>query len=212
VFAALTTIGVSAEVTFDTAPYTYNGKSGVTITGFNGLKVGETVTIPAEIDGKPVLALGLEGALECISGAENIGKLDLTKADNLKVINQYAFYYCKYLCGNEDTIKSATVEKVEKCAFDGCYSIEGIKLDNCITVGDYAFQAWYGTSEGYNPYNGELYKTTGYRSQLKKVDLPNCKTMGWGAFIQCRFLKRLICQSWSSFIGIRFFSVAALKL
>lgn len=71
VFGALTTIEVSA-VEFDTAPYEYDinydgnvgeDEKGVTITGFNNMGNLEIVTIPAEIDGKPVFALGLEGAL-----------------------------------------------------------------------------------------------------------------------------------------------------
>jgi len=191
VFAALTTIGVSA-VEFDTNYYEYNGEVGVTITGFNNLSDRELVTIPAEIDGKPVLALGLEGALECIPGAKNIVWLDLTKADNLKVINQYAFYYCTDLCGTyEYTIESNTVEKVEKSAFEGCDSIKGIKLDNCIAVGDYAFKAWYGEREYYDRSSKTCCTKLTYFSSLEKVDLPNCKTVGTGAFIHCESLKEV---------------------
>ena len=137
VFAALTTIGVSA-VEFNTSPYTYNGESGVTITGFNGLNGGETVTIPAEIDGKPVLALGLEGVVTTttIPGAEDIEALDLTQAYNLKVIEKHAFSMCYNIKG---TIESETVETVGEGAFAFCGQITSVNFPSCMTVEAGAF-------------------------------------------------------------------------
>jgi len=138
VFAALTTIGVSAEVTFDKSYYKYNGEEGVKIIGFNGLNDGETVTIPAELDGKPVLAIGLEGVVTTtnVPGAEHIGKLDLTQATNLKVILPHAFSTCYNIKG---TIESVTVEKIGECAFGFCAQITNINFPACMTVETGAF-------------------------------------------------------------------------
>jgi len=136
VFAALTTIGVSAEVTFDTNYYNYNGEDGVTITGFNNLSESETVVIPAEIDGRSVLAIGLEGSEPWhILGADKIGELDLTQATNLKVILPYAFFYSNIT----GTIESNTVEVVGEQAFRFCTKLRSFKASNLKAVGVAAF-------------------------------------------------------------------------
>lgn len=172
IFGALTAVGASA-VTFDTAPYTYEGESGVTITGFNGVSEGQTVTIPAEIDGQPVLALGLDGAMECIPGAGNIGTLDLSEAKYLKIIENTAFWFCSNING---TIQSDTVEKIEDNAFQGC-NIEILDLPVCTTIGSYAFY---------------------YCTSLKEVSLPECKSVALLAFADCQNLTDVVlaeCES-----------------
>ena len=138
VFGALTTIGASAEVTFDTSPYTYNGETGVTITGFNGLNRGETVTIPDEIDGKPVLAIGLPGVVTTtrIPGADKIGKLETTQTTNLKAILPFAFYYCDGLT----SFSAENLETVGDRAFWSCTRLTSFSAPNLETVGSSAFE------------------------------------------------------------------------
>ena len=147
-FAALTTIGVSAvddkEPPFSTSPYPYNDEDGVAIVGFNETAFDENgkVTIPAEIDGEPVLALGLECALECIPGVEKIQELDLTRATNLKVILPYAFSFNHNFKG---PIESDTVEVVSDQAFDCCNNLQNLDLPALEIVGNMAFGRLYRT-------------------------------------------------------------------
>jgi len=228
VFAALTTIGVSA-VEFNTSPYTYNGESGVTITGFNGLNGGETVTIPAEIDGKPVLAIGLDGVVTTTSvpGAKKIGALDLTQADNLKVILPYAFYNCENLKG---TIESNTVEEIGKYAFSSCSNekyprISEINLTACYMIGWGAFvychalekvilsDNIYSISHGCFEFCSQLKTVTTKSANTKTgVYLPNVTTIENYAFCGCTNLGNDITLSKCETIGYRAFGGVCSKI
>ena len=96
---------------------------------------GAEVSIPAEIDGQKVLALGAKDVdtdnPTCITGAENIKTLNLENATNLEVIEDCAFYYCSNL---EGTIESETVEKVGEYTFYNCTSLASVILSDAITT------------------------------------------------------------------------------
>ena len=183
-FAALTTIGVSA-VEFNTSYYKYNGEVGVTIIGFNGLNGGETVVIPPEIDGKPVLAIVLDGVVTTtrVPGAEYIGRLDLTQADNLKFILPDAFICCPNITG---VIQSNTVEIVEDSAFYDCDGLTSMYLPALETVGEQAFKLCTGLTSMYLPalktvgewaFNGCTGLTSVYLKEVTMVE--------YCAFLDC---------------------------
>ena len=85
--------------------------SAIKITGYVGASMGETLTIPTQINSKPVMSIG-ESAFEY---EDEMYYLNLPST--LTTINEKAFFSCDGLC--EVTIPD-NVTSIGLMAFDGC--------------------------------------------------------------------------------------------
>ena len=101
-----------------------------TITHYSG--TGSELTIPAELDGYPVVAIGY-GAFR-----ENDAITSVTLPDSVKTIAEYAFWDCRKL---ETVNIPVGVTTIGDFAFYRCESLKAVTIPNTVTaIGDYAFQ------------------------------------------------------------------------
>jgi len=113
----------SGELPF---PFAYSGKKTITITGYT--EPGGIVSIPATIDGKPVIAIGDEAF-------RNKSLTDITIPNSVTEIGDFAFF------GNQLTsiIIPDRVTKIGNYAF-GSNQLTSITIPNSVTkIGDYTF-------------------------------------------------------------------------
>lgn len=140
-FAGCANLTVKVNKSYDPADYFQWSESGskVTITGFVGGKDVTSVTVPAEINGKPVTAIG-EYAFTSINNLTSvslpgsvttIGDHAFSYCSNLKSlsvptgvtsIGRYAFYYCESLSGTIQLINA----DVPSNAFTGCKNLTAL--------------------------------------------------------------------------------------
>ncbi len=127
--------------------FTYTESGGtITITGYTG--TGGTVVIPAAIDGKPVVGIGLLCVLLYARGLTSV-----TIPDSVTSIGEYAFAGCTGLTsvtiGNSVTsigisafhdctgLTSVTipnsVTSIGYCAFYGCNGLTSVTIGNSVT-------------------------------------------------------------------------------
>jgi hypothetical protein len=110
------------------------GEEGVTITKYKGK--AETVSIPAVIDGSPVVAIG-EGAFEDCWGLTSI-----TIPNGVTEIGDRAFYCCTGL--TSITIPNG-VTAIGDDAFSVCIGLSSITIPTSVTaIGDRAFRSCNG--------------------------------------------------------------------
>ena len=105
---------------------------GYAIVGYNG--EAETVTIPAEYLGEPVIAIGADAFLGC----REIKRLSFGSSGLLEIDDQ-AFFGCTSLTFVE---LPRCVERVGKRAFAGCTALSGISFgfnSNLKEIDSYAF-------------------------------------------------------------------------
>lgn len=102
----------------------------VTITKCNGNST--YVTIPAQIEGKPVVAIGA-GAFQ---GCEYLKRVTFDGSSQLAAIGPQAFQGCNSL---EQMALPGTVRSIGSAAFAQCGTLSSMTLGAVETIGDYAF-------------------------------------------------------------------------
>jgi hypothetical protein len=103
---------------------------GVVITEYKGN--AKAVTIPAVIDGSPVIGLG------DFAFAGNTSITSVTIPAGVKGIGDYVFQGCT---GLTSVTLPAGITKIENGTFSGCSSLRSISIPNSVTkIEDYAFQ------------------------------------------------------------------------
>ena len=156
----------AANKTYGIYTYEVSSDNKVTITGCNKSANG-AITIPSEIDGKPVTSIGYEAFYKCT------GLTSITIPNSVTSIGDWAFNHCtgltsinvasgnNYYSDNNGVLfnkkktelirypegKSQTsytipdsVTSIEDCAFDGCSGLTSITIPNSVTsIGDDAF-------------------------------------------------------------------------
>jgi hypothetical protein len=108
--------------------YEYNGE--ITITRYEG--TGDNVTIPAQINGKPVTSIGTSAFYNCTS------LTSVTIPNSVTIIGIYAFENCTSL--TSITIPNS-VTSIETGAFDRCTSLTSVTIPDSVTsIGELVFQ------------------------------------------------------------------------
>ena len=112
--------------------YTYEvGSDGmVTITDCDGSAQG-AITIPSQIDGKPVTSIGNYAFSSCYS------LTSITIPNSVTSIGSYAFWFCSNL--TSITIPNS-VTSIDNSAFSGCSSLTSVTIPDSVTsIDNYAF-------------------------------------------------------------------------
>jgi len=144
----------------------------VTITRYNGFS--PYVVIPAQIEGKPVVAIGA-GAFEDCNPVES-----LTIPASVKSIGAGAFQGCEYL-KSVTFDGSSQLAAIDTGAFQHCIVLERLALpDSVKSLGQEAFDQCYA---------------------LTRVDLGAVQTIGKYAFSECPALTDLVIPNSVSQIG-----------
>lgn len=150
--------------------YVDNG-NGVTITG--GTIKNPNVTIPAEIDGKPVTEIGMNAF------AFNSNIETLAIPENVKRIGWYAFNTCENL--TEVTLPES-LEYIDNWAFERCSSLKTVTVPkNTSHVGSGAFaQNTSMTSINCDPANGAYVSVDGvlFTKDMKELTAYPCGRSG----------------------------------
>lgn len=105
------------------------------------------------------------------------------------VIEEYAFAYCKEL--EQVDFRSDKAKTIQRHAFDGCESLETVKLSDTITfIGEYAFA----------------------RSGVKEINWPlSCNTISVDCFYLAKRLEHFVIPESVNYIGQYAFSKAGVK-
>ena len=162
--------------------YTYEVSSDnkVTITDCKGSAKG-AITIPSEIDGKPVTSIGPSAFYKCT------GLTSITIPNSVTSIGSWAFHNCTGL--TSITIPNS-VTSIGSLAFIGCTGLTSITIPNSVT------------SIG----NGAFYGCTG----LTSITIPNSVTsIGDEAFVDCTSLTSITIPNSVTSIGERAFEHCA---
>ena len=151
---APTTTTTAAYVSFD---YVQN-ETGVTIAAYTG--TAAYVSIPSEIGGKPVTAIG-ERAFQYSRAVRSV-----TIPDSVTVIGANAFRECPHL---KTLLLGSGVATIEDMAFCGCHSLTAADIPGSVkSIGIYAFA---------------------YCDALQSVTLhEGTESIGYGAFYGCGLL------------------------
>lgn len=132
------------EVAGDDSKYLFyedtSDGTGVTIIGFTVVGGYQpTISVPSQIGGKPVVAIGREGALPTAKGA--LGSAFLKRIiipASVREIRDWTFSGCSAL--EEVIFVGDAMTAIGKGAFAGCVSLTTFTLpDNVTSIGDYAF-------------------------------------------------------------------------
>lgn len=144
--AQLTTpLSVQAADTlqYENLTYQVTSAENITITGCDAS--AEAVTIPAEIDGKPVARIG-ERAFFC---AKNL--TSVTMENGVKLLETQCFYGCERL---DHVVIPDSVTGIEAMAFYGCLSLENLTIPTSVReIGYEAFTKtpWFDKKAAKNP-------------------------------------------------------------
>ena len=158
-------------------------KEGVAITG---ITVSGDIIIPAEIDGKPVLAIKGSEFGKPVSGLENAKSIDFSGASNLSVIGAYAFYECENISGE---LNLPNVVTIENRAFFGCKNITSVNLPSCKTIGLYAFANCKDLGGDVDIKSCEYLGQKAFANTgIKTIDISGCEFVGDSAFDGCEEL------------------------
>ena len=128
------------------------------------LKEADEVTIPSEIDGMTVSAIGESAFYECDS------LVSVTMPDTVTSLGDYAFYRCENL---ESVTFSNSLESIGYGAFSNCISLKEVRLPSSLkTLGEFVFI---------------------FCSRLESINLPDSLTsIGHGTFNHCNSLTEVI--------------------
>ncbi len=131
------------------------------------------ITIPSEIEGRPVTSIGAEAFKKC-----NTIK-SVTIPDSVTYIGSFAFVECDYLTS---VTMANSVTKIGKGAFEKCFALENVTLSNELTeIGNYAFM---------------------YCAKLSSCVLNNkLETIGESAFMGCDSLETIVIPDSVKSIG-----------
>ena len=162
----------AASEKYDVYTYEVGSDGTVTITDCDNSAQG-TITIPSQIDGKPVTSIGEQAFSYCDS------LTSITIPDSVTSIGMQAFSSC-------DSLTSVTigngVKKIGEHAFSFCDSLTSITIPNSVTsIGNEAFR---------------------YCSSLTSITIPNSVTsIGREAFYGCSSLTSATIGSGVTSIG-----------
>lgn len=176
--------------------FTYEITDGrATLTGVTSYVIG-AVTIPAELEGCPVTAIGEDAFYDCT------GLTSVVIPDSVTVIGNSAFHGCSYL---ESVKLPDGVTTLGNYAFSHCYSLKSIALPDSITaIGSYAFYFCNGLQEvnlpaGITTISNHMLSEC---RSLTKVTIPQGVTAIEGyAFNECRSLKNVVVPEGVTSIG-----------
>lgn len=162
------------------------------------------VTVPSQIEGKPVWYIG-----EAFYENRTIQKVVLP--DGLKVVS--GFDGCENL---KDIYIPNTVVKVDNFAFANCINLEKLNLPNGIVeIGDYAFYNCKSLKEIVIPNSVKVIEQAAFLDckKLKKVTLSKSLTeLNWETFKGCKSLKSITIPNGIKRIGDEaFYGCKALK-
>lgn len=140
----------------------------------------ENVTIPSEINGKPVISIG-EKAFK-----HSDSTVVVNIPNSVKYIGYQAFADCEKL----QSVKGLGVEKIYSEAFSGCSELEYVDFPNVIEIRYFAFFA-----TGMDTVNFPKLESLGtkvfYRSGLREFSLGKIKTIPEGTFSFCKNLTKI---------------------
>ncbi len=158
-----------------------DSKTGYRFTEYNG--TATSVTIPAYIDGKPVLELGMG----LFKGKSSLQSVTFPSNSQLRLIDPCAFMNCSSLQSIEIP---ASLMTMGNYAFYGCSSLESLTfLGNNLTVlDDSVFSGCSKLTEVEIPDSVTTLKTNVFSEceQLSRVTIPTSVTkIGCGSFVRC---------------------------
>ena len=152
-----------------------------------------SVTVPAEIDGKPVWYIG-----EAFYKNETVEKVELP--EGLKVVS--GFQGCIEL---RDIHVPSTVVKVDNFAFANCESLKTIQLPNgLVEIGDFAFYQCMDLRQIVIPDSVKVIEQAAFLKceSLRKVTLSKGLTeIDWDTFKECTSLKSITIPNGIKRIG-----------
>ena len=194
--------------TYDIYTYEVSSDNKVTITDCDKSAKG-AITIPSEIDGKPVTSIGYKAFEDCT------GLTSITIPNSVTRIASWAFYYCTGL--TSITIPDS-VTSIGDWAFYRCTGLTSITIPNSVTsIGDLAFEDctgltsinvasdnnYYSGNSGvlFNKEKTELIRYPEGKSETSYT-IPNSVTrIGYGAFYGCTGLTSITIPSSVTSIG-----------
>ena len=190
---------------------------GVTITDYQGSD--SVLMIPAEVQGKPVTAIGSDAFLD------GVGITQIILPDTITTIGSYAFAYCYDLesinipssvtsigdaafqsCKKlQSIVIPAGVKRIETDTFLNCYALTSVTLPQSLAyIGDYAF-AYCEKLTGLELPGGITYiGDYAFRccESLKYMALPSgLKVINEGAFSVCSGLEQIVLPDGLEEIG-----------
>jgi hypothetical protein len=192
---------MSAELNAQgTLPFNYVTNQGtITVTRYTGQ--GGALTIPAEINGWPVTAIG------GIAFRDNTTLTEINLPEGLKTVGLGAFYRCTSL---SKVSLPDSLTAIRDNSFIGCTSLSKISLPSRLTtIGDLAFADC--TSLAQVTFFDQL-KTIGYGAfsgcnALAEIVLPNSLTaLGGYAFADCKAVTQVTLPSALATIGAGVFA------
>lgn len=174
--------------TFKIFTYTLDKDENATITGYNGN--ASALSIPATIDGHPVVAIGQSA----FSGRTGLQAVYI--ADSVMEIEYYAFKDCKSL----KTVKlSKSLTYMYYGAFENCVSLTSIEIPKSLQEANV-----YSGSSGYGPFRG--------CSNLSTVTFEDGATeVAEGLFESCPGLTSIVIPDTVTVIESNAFASSALK-
>ena len=153
--------------------YSISG-SEVTITGYNTEPSGK-LTIPTEIDSKPVTTIGDSAFSSCVG---------ITEVDMPSVVTIEGNAFCS--CEKIVSINAPELVTIGENAFECCYALKTLSLPKVETIGDYAFSCCYALETVTLPKVKTIGEQAFYDNDtLETVIMPVVDIIGYQAFYSC---------------------------
>ena len=184
------------------SPLTYTAYADhVEITGY-GLSIGlpENLTIPAQLEGKPVTVIG-ENAFEGCKGLQNV-----SLPDSITSIEAYAFFNCENLTGIN--IPNG-VTRIGEYVFGNCISLTDVRIPSGVEfIGNGAFGACFSITSITIPYGiTSIGDNTFAGCSFTDIIIPDSvESIGYDAFISCTSLTNVVIPGSVKIIGLGAFA------
>ena len=193
---------------YDIYTYKVSSDNKVTITDCKESASG-AITIPSEIDGKPVTRIGGDAFRDCT------GLTSITIPNSVTSIGTWAFGYCTGL--TSITIPNS-VTSIGVGAFEGCNGLTSITIPNSVTsISNWAFDGctgltsinvasennYYSSNNGvlFNKKKTELIRYPEGKSQTSYTIPDSVTSIGYGAFYGCTGLTSITIPDSVTSIG-----------